>query len=340
LLLQTWRFREYTSEIKPYDLEFDGVLIRVLFLFYDAQATSIIMSFKPVYVPKSKRQRSGTPQHRRPINNNNLNHFASNDDDDDALPPLGIDPAEALSKVQRPEDFMDEQDHNEWGGPTKVTAEFEQRRHIYAPTKDDDGEDEGIGRHRTTNHPLTASLTVRSLNVGDRLLRKLGWREQQPENSSSLLLTAYLPTTEKDDDADASTATRTWKVGAKHLRKIVLQQTRVAIPPPWQGKWGLGYQSELRRTTGATTGNSHQYRSKTNVMVNASGLIEHTGGRYTNGDDDGAGSSQPQHDYEATTLQDFVGTHSTAGFALREDDDDAYDDSMANENHSTVRFWA
>jgi hypothetical protein len=303
------------------------------------------MSFKPVYVPKSKRQRSGTPQHRRLNNNNNLNHYTSNDnDDDDALPPLGIDATGALSKVQRPEDFMDEQDHNEWGGPTKVTAEFEQRRHIYPPTKDDD--EEGGGRHRTTNHPLTASLTVRSLNVGDRLLRKLGWREQQPDNfsASSLLLTAYLPSTGKyfDDDAtDASTTTtRTWKVGAKHLRKIVLQQTRVAIPPPWQGKWGLGYQSELRRTGSTTTGNSHQYRFKTNVMVNASGLIEqqHTGGRYTNGDDDGAGSSQQPHDYEATTLQDFVGTHSTAGFALREDDDDAYDDSMTNEKsfHSTV----
>jgi hypothetical protein len=340
--LPTWRLFTYTSELKPYDLECDGVLIRVFVLFYDAQATSIIMSFKPVYVPKSKRQRSGgTPQHRRPINNNNLNHFASNDDDDDALPPLGIDPAEALSKVQRPEDFMDEQDHNEWGGPTKVTAEFEQKRHIYPPTKYDDDEEDGRGRG-TNNNPL-ASLTVRSLNVGERLLRKLGWREQQPENSSasSLLLTAYLPSTGKDFDDDAvdanTTTTRTWKVGAKHLRKIVLQQTRVAIPPPWQGKWGLGYQSELRRTGSTTTGNSHQYRFKTNVMVNASGLIEQHTGRHNEGND-GAGSSQPPHDYEATTLQDFVGTHSTAGFALREDDDDAYDDSMTNEKsfHSTV----
>jgi G patch domain-containing protein 1 len=223
----------------------------------------------------------------------------------------GWEPQEEVEeRPQKPEDFMDEQDHNEWGGPTSVRQEYE----------------------ASTSTPKTARLDPMldlvkppAQNVGHRLLRVLGWRDGStayvPEED------AVLPTTPEEQSIQAL-------LSSKRLKKIELQQKRVVLPAPKLDTCGLGYdqyhnapefrahrerrrkqaQERAKAVTASSAENRNVYR-----LSNLLGDKEPEEVQNKEIEED-----NPLVSYE--TEQSFVGTKNVGGFALREDDDDVYDD--------------
>ena len=209
---------------------------------------------------------------------------------------------------QRPEDFMDEQDHNEWGGPSAVNAAF----HIGGDTKE----------------PTLALLTgavVPPANMGRQLLRALGWRE----SSSS----AFVPS-KNSLDSDHHHQEEQLYLSARRLRKIRLSQVKVEIPQPKLDTAGLGFERfanapefqrdrEKRRKLQA----NHQ-RKVYRVADAVGGASNEPLARAKQKDDD-------DHYVSFETENDFVGSKSVGGFALHEDEDDAYDEDGDDLNKVT-----
>jgi hypothetical protein len=243
-------------------------------------------------------------------------------------------------RVQRPEDFMDEQDHDEWGGPVAVQRDY----------RDGSVSTTAIPTGTNKNKPESQSVQLTDLlwsvdsapeNVGRRLLRLLGWREGQS--------TAYVPaeTTSRDQTLQTNLGEdapleENKVLSQKRLRKITLQQKRVHIPSPKLDTCGLGYEpylnapefrkhQEKRRKLAQERAQPGQsvYRVS-NVLGGNDDDDDNDNGdgptvvHPTSGDREDAGD--PYVSYE--TVEDFVGSKSVGGFALRGDEDDAYDDQL------------
>jgi Protein of unknown function (DUF1604) len=222
--------------------------------------------------------------------------------------------------IQKLDDFMDEQDHDDWGGPTSLRKEYKDPTPATAVNADNNDGTASIGNW------MKAAIVVPPANVGNRLLRVLGWREGN--------LAAYVPATELEQESQSSSL-----LSKKRLRKVQLQQKRVQIPPPKLDTCGLGYEpyqnapefrahQEKRRKQA-----KERAQLKTNVY-RVSSVIGNTSdgigndSRYRQSTNEN--SQDDDHDayvsYE--TVEDFVGHKSVGGFALREDADDAYDDDQ------------
>jgi G patch domain-containing protein 1 len=67
-------------------------------------------------------------------------------------------------RIQRPEDFMDEQDHDEWGGPVAVQRDYR-----------DSSSTTAIPNKLESHIDVLWSVDKAPDNVGRRLLRLLGW---------------------------------------------------------------------------------------------------------------------------------------------------------------------
>jgi G patch domain-containing protein 1 len=217
---------------------------------------------------------------------------------------------EETERLQMPEDFMDEQDHDEWGGPTSVQQEYEAST---SATK------------THSSDPMLDLVKPPAQNVGHRLLRVLGWRNGSvayvPEED------ALLPTSSQEQSIQAM-------LSSKQLKKIQLQQKRVALPVPKLDTCGLGYdqyhnapefrahrerrrkqaQERAKAVTASSAENRNVYR-----LSNLLGDKEPEKVQNEEIEED-----NPLLSYE--TEQSFVGTKTVGGFALREDDDDVYDD--------------
>jgi len=289
-------------------------------------------------------------------------------------------------REQRLEDFMDEQDHDEWGGPTSLSSKFRVSA-AAAPTREPEattikrrrkagkeGGDAGTTTTAADDGAMgTVAAGVRLLppeeaeaagfqvrvptahqNIGRRLLRLLGWREGESA-------VAYVPQQDeeagetrggKDEEADGDRTHQDKVLSKKKLRKILLQQRRVEIPQPKLDQCGLGYepfenapefrahrekrqklaQLRAKQTTAAAGGGRNVYR--VSDVLDGGGVD----GADDGGDDKGRSirprKEQPRQDdpddpyvsYE--TAEDFVGSKSVGGFALRDDADDAYDDDL------------
>jgi len=145
---------------------------------------------------------------------------------------------------------MDEQDANEWGGPTQVRSEY------YAHGEDKDASISRTGvaaANKSSITPLddwddlpwnqSKSSTVQQGTVGARLLRVWGWRESL-FNPSSGNSTAFVPmdedehediTEERRDQDERSVLT------SKRLRKIQLSLQMTRLPPAKHDTYGLGH---------------------------------------------------------------------------------------------------
>lgn len=265
---------------------------------------------------------------------------------DDSTPHLPINGNDFLDETktaatkkrpqQKVEDFMDEQDHDEWGGPTAIRQDYTSSGKTLNTANDDN--DTGS----TIEDWMKVSIEPPH-HVANRLLRVLGWRE-----GSS---TAYVP--EKEGKAQKNTGTEEEEeakvvLSSKKLRKIQLQQRRVKIPPPKLDMCGLGYEpyqnapefkayQERRRKLAqqrAKLGHSANIYRVNNVLADdhivsgnetkqtnkeISSKKQQEDNNKNNNDDDNVYVS-----YE--TVEDFVGQKSVGGFALRDDEDDAFDD--------------
>jgi hypothetical protein len=269
---------------------------------------------------------------------------------DDDLDNHDNDEEEAHPRIQRPEDFMDEQDHDEWGGPVAV-----QRDYRDSSSSTTTG---GIVPHNKPLQSLTDvlwSIDKAPENVGRRLLRLLGWREGQS--------TAYVPAEESTSREQMASAAANLGgddapleenkvLSQKRLRKIELQQKRVHIPSPKLDTCGLGYEPYLN----APEFKRHQERRRKLAQERAQPgrsvyrVSNVLGGDVNDDDNDGgdgptvvhpksgdreADGGDPYVSYE--TVEDFVGSKSVGGFALREDEDDAYDDQLLTKVSGKVR---
>jgi hypothetical protein len=222
----------------------------------------------------------------------------------------GWKPQEGV-REQSLDDFMDDQDHQDWGGPTNVKQDYGASAKTSTSTKQVEND----------HQPLAQLFQVKHQTVGPRLLRRLGWREGGS--------TAYVTRSKGDDDdpQDASQEERTRVLSAKKLRKIQLLATRIPLPPPKLDQCGLGFEPhqdapEFRR---------HKERRKQLAQERARGPSNvYRASQLTN---DGSAPESAAHNTEDDpyvsyeTMEDFVGRKSVGGFALREDDDDAYDDA-------------
>ena len=261
---------------------------------------------------------------------------------------------------QRLEDFMDEQDHDEWGGPTSIRKEYSSD-----PTA------AAAAASKNNNTPLAttkistmtsdrddvasmeqqqwSNITVEPpAHVGHRLLRVLGWRE----GNSAAYVPDHTTTTSnnrpaivdggEDDQLEAKVV-----LSSKKLRKVQLQQQRVKIPPPKLDTCGLGFEPYQNAPE------FQAYQDKRRKLAQQRAKLDHSANVYRVSDVLGEGdaadpSMNKRQDTPSTashrrhppkgddpdddayvsyeTVEDFVGKKSVGGFALREDDDQAYDD--------------
>jgi Protein of unknown function (DUF1604) len=204
-------------------------------------------------------------------------------------------------KQQRLEDFMDEQDHNEWGGPQAVKAEFSAAA---APTE--------------KKPELIWSVDQTPPNIGRQLLRVLGYRGQEDGSHSALVPDINAPL---DNDTQEPNEAR---ILSRHrLRRIQVRQREFRIPKPKLDTVGLGYepylnapefrQYHLNRQQKRAADGRNVYRVS-NVLPSGRGVEDRS-------------KSAPADAHENDTVEDFIGTKTAGGFSLNDDDDDdVYDD--------------
>jgi G patch domain-containing protein 1 len=246
-------------------------------------------------------------------------------------------------------DYMDEEDANDWGGPSSLKQKFK--------TNDDSSfEVKGVSN---VQQLLDDTLKPNGKeSIGKQLLRVLGWREQKEGHI------IYLPTEEDEWFQSDQPKEPTHKYANKILKRIELkvnEQMKKKIPPPKLDLHGIGFDPfknapefqrhrEMRRKRAqlralAATSQSGDYRRN----VYRTSALENL----TNEKEDGFYyqlSDIPKNDvtmqkvlreskdsemnvlaYE--TADDFIGTKTVSGFALQDDDDDVYDDNQLHEKH-------
>jgi Protein of unknown function (DUF1604) len=225
--------------------------------------------------------------------------------------------------------FMDEQDHNEWGGPQGIRNDFVSADSV------------GAASAGATKTKQTDPFTVRFRSgVGEQLLRVLGWRGSGA-SSAAYVLDHDRTATKEAGKADPSYLQI---LSTKRLRRIEMSQVQVKVPHPKLDLCGLGY--EPFRDAPEFARHFQERRKRAELRTagprsNASGAYRTSDIYEEDDDDDGdyggddwrrrrarspnAGSRTyvPKDDDDA---HDFVGTRSVGGFALLDDEDDAYDD--------------
>lgn len=245
-------------------------------------------------------------------------------------------------------DYMDEEDANDWGGPSSLKQKFK--------TNDD------------TSFVVKGVSNIQQLiddklkpngneSIGKQLLRVLGWREQEEGHI------IYLPM--EEDEWFQKEPTHTY--ANKKLKRIehkVNEQMKKKIPPPKTDLHGIGYDPfknapefqqhrEMRRKRAqlralAATSQSGDYRRN---VYRTSALENLT--NETHYEDNDQLSDIPKNDFTMQkgsreskdsemdvlayeTADDFIGTKTVSGFALHDDDDDVYDDNGIHEKYKNI----
>ena len=262
------------------------------------------MSNKPVYVPSHKRKRF----HGAFTGGFSAGYFNTVGTKD------GWKPRENAVVQQNAEDYMDDQDFDEWGGPKSVKRD-------YTATED---------QTKPSASVLDWSIIQPPTNVGTRLLRCLGWREGSA---------AYIPDTDRGTKSTGNQDEETHTLSQKRLRKIQLQQKMVRIPVPKLDRGGLGYdiygnapefqadrdkrrrEARHRAQAATTSGGTNAYRLSDLQNKDGHGPTAGKVGNRPNPD------QLDEHYLSFETVQEFVGNKTAGGFAIREDDDDVYDEN-------------
>jgi hypothetical protein len=196
------------------------------------------------------------------------------------------------------------------------------------------------------NETLFRSDTVApAKHVGSKLLQRLGWREgsatafvpqrQQQQSSSSRGASSQDGRQTPTDEATSQF------LSARRLRKILVQQQAIRIPPPKLDQVGLGFEAyanapefqafnakRKRLAHDRATGKHRSVYRLSNVLATEEAMDEFESGAGTDEKRLVSAQNNDSHEnfesYEVT--QDFVGSRTVGGFALRDDEDDAFDD--------------
>ena len=249
---------------------------------------------------------------------------------------------------QHVSDFMDEQDHNEWGGPAQVARGM--------ATGDDDGDDEeeaeslrlAKGSHNKNKNDPSEDLFSRALsvsskvvappkNVGQQLLFALGWRGSNQvfvplkDPPKSAFQSSHSTSAEKTSDLQQVSEKEQRILSERRLRKIRIQQQRIHIPPPKLDLAGLGFEAhenapEFQRYFEKKKRERAHAQEASRRVYKLSNILGEG-----NADDHETNKDKGKNDVHASyleyeTAQDFIGTKSASGFALNDDDDhDVFD---------------
>lgn len=226
---------------------------------------------------------------------------------------------------------MDDQDVQDWGGPTSVRQEFTDQR-------------SSDNQRNKAAPPLDSLLQVpRPLTIGPRLLRHLGWREGAGAAFVSTAATGQEDTTALGGDPNVDHSKI--QLSQRKLRQIELQSTRIKMPPTKLDRCGLGFEAlekapEFQRyrqqrhdmARARARGQSNVYRIS-DLVEGDNGTVEKESS--TRGGTAERAEGSQYLSYE--TAEDFVGTRSSGGFALRDDEDDAYDPMALGGDRNTVK---
>ncbi|CAB9500398.1 patch domain-containing protein TGH homolog [Seminavis robusta] len=245
---------------------------------------------------------------------------------------------------QKLEDFMDEEDHDQWGGPTSLRREYKDPSNASHNPLDNNANSSSNNNSTTENIGdwMKIATVVPPANVGNRLLRVLGWREG---NSAAYVPDATINTAKATDTCTANQSTPESSVllSKKRLRKVQLQQKRVKIPPPKLNTCGLGYEPYQNAPEFRAHQEKRRKQAQQRAQLNSSTNVYRISDVLENEEEDNNTNLKPNrqqqqpnsnnHDqddpaYSYETMEDFVGHKSVGGFALREDEDDAYDDDQ------------
>lgn len=249
--------------------------------------------------------------------------------------PEQNNPSETSKRMKRPFskillDYMDEEDANEWGGPSGLKQNF----------KSDDANVDNYDSS-SSNHMIDENFDLKLLqskgyhSIGKSLLRVLGWREKEGGQI------VYAPMDEENDSAfDAPIS----KLTNKRLKKIQLklnQQIQRKLPSPKLGTHGLGYDPYKDAPEFQRHREMRMKQAQMRALAATSQDGKHRKDVYRTSDIDDPHSNQDHNvdtmrhsrpDLKANVLayetaDDFIGTKTVAGFALHDDDDDVYDEA-------------
>ena len=252
--------------------------------------------------------------------------------------------------MQRPEDFMDEEDANEWGGPMKVNQSFQrnvsQSDNIGVQDKANDEKSikDSFSLRKLLYAKKKSSISRRD-SVGRQLLKVLGWREHVKENENDSKSYAYVSLDRDEKPLDGSL------LSSKRLKRIEMQlssRKHEVIPPPKTDTYGMGYEPYKN----APEFKAHREMRKQRAQQRARAAASSTGDKRMNvysmddlnddfDDDTGPVTkvSQKKNEHKDVlayeTMEDFIGTQTVGGFALHDDDDQVYDTSVG---HSASLF--
>jgi hypothetical protein len=269
-------------------------------------------------------------------------------------------------KPQTVQDFMDDEDANDWGGPVSVRKDY----HDQFPERQS-GEmnsSRNIQSADALKQILSGDVhieTKTSLSIGKQLLRVLGWREIETGNLNNNGDddgggTCYIYVAEEDGDVQSLLPHTRNKI--KRIERK-LSKHKKALPNPKTDTYGLGYDAfrnapefqahkdsrNRRAYAKARAASSSHGDLKQNVYRTSAlrGLFQdgeeddHDGfgmvtGRFGDGFDRKGRKINPccTDVNSATcgdilayeTTEDFIGQKTVGGFALHDDDDDVYDD--------------
>ncbi len=250
--------------------------------------------------------------------------------------------------MQRPEDFMDEEDANEWGGPKKVNQSFQ--RNIGKNDGNDvlntnnGGEDQSIKDSSCLRKLLyskkDSSIPTSRESVGKQLLKVLGWREHIKENKNDSISYAYVPLDPDEKALDKSL------LSSKRLKRIEMQlssRKHDIIPPPKTNTYGMGYEPYKNAPEFKAHREKRQQRARERARAAASSSGDKRMNVYSMNDlyDDFEDDERPvtkitplsksddnKHVLAYETMEDFIGTKTVGGFALQDDDDQVYDSTI------------
>ena len=237
-------------------------------------------------------------------------------------------------------DYMDEEDVNDWGGPSSLKQKFRTNHDSSLEVKDD------VSHIQQLLHDKMKPNENES--IGTRLLRALGWRKQNDGH------VVYLPMEEEDDEWFQTDRTKEpiHKIANKKLKRVELkinEQMQKELPPPKIDVHGIGFNpfqnapefqkhKEMRRKRAqlralAATSQGGDYRDnvyRTSALENLSKKKdERSSDHYFMKHKSVGEFNESQTNVLAyETADDFIGTKTVSGFALHDDDDDVYDDQF------------
>ena len=353
-------------------------------------------SGRPLYVPKRNRKRQRPERlHGAFTGGYSAGHFnsvgskdgwkSSNFDDDnddeyesvnDGVEGLGsvrfgmVPSSTAISftkrnkkRTQKVEDYMDEEDANEWGGPTKVKDSFhnnenknENEKHNEESTRLDHAISDSQSLRRLLLHQKKENNRIQQDSIGKQLLKVLGWREKRVTSDNGQCHTmcyAYIPVDDTDNDDAPKKSKGDSLLSTKRLKRIEMQlalQQTCKIPMPKIDTYGMGFEPyknapefKAHRERRRKRAEEHARAATSTKGVSRMNVYSMSAFDENDDDDDivskiGGDKSKLNEGNDVLayeTVDDFVGNTTVAGFALHDDDDQVYDKSIG---HSASLF--